>query len=37
LPDNLWGRVYYKPTEQGFEARLRARMEEMGRIRAGKK
>jgi putative ATPase len=33
LPDNLSGRVYYKPTDQGFEARLRARMEEIGRIR----
>jgi putative ATPase len=29
LPDNLSSRVYYKPTEQGFEARLRARMEEI--------
>jgi putative ATPase len=37
LPDNLSGRVYYKPTDQGFEARLRVRMEELGRIRAGKK
>jgi putative ATPase len=37
LPDNLSGRVYYKPTDQGFEARLRMRMEAMGRIRAGKK
>jgi putative ATPase len=33
LPDNLSGREYYKPTEQGFEARLRARMEEIGKIR----
>ena len=24
LPDNLLGRVYYKPTDQGFEVRLRA-------------
>src|SRR5215831_13499096 len=29
LPDNLSSRVYYQPTEQGFEARLRARMEEI--------
>jgi putative ATPase len=33
LPDNLSGRVYYKPTDQGFEARLRVRMEEIGRMR----
>jgi putative ATPase len=29
LPENLSGRVYYQPGEQGFEARLRARMEEI--------
>jgi putative ATPase len=34
LPDNLSGRVYYKPTDQGFEARLRVRMEEIRKIRA---
>jgi putative ATPase len=33
LPDNLSGRVYYKPTDQGFEARLRVRMGEIARIR----
>jgi putative ATPase len=33
LPDNLSGRVYYKPTDQGFEARLRAKMEEIARMR----
>ncbi len=33
LPDNLSGRVYYKPTDQGFEARLRARMEEIRKIK----
>jgi len=33
LPDNLSGRVYYKPTDQGFEARLRARMAEIGKIK----
>jgi putative ATPase len=33
LPDNLLGRVYYKPTDQGFETRLRARMEEIARMR----
>jgi putative ATPase len=36
LPDNLSGRVYYKPTDQGFEARLRARMAEIRKIKAGK-
>ncbi|HKE09761.1 MAG TPA: replication-associated recombination protein A [Candidatus Acidoferrum sp.] len=34
LPDNLSSRVYYQPTEQGFEARLRARMEEIRKIKA---
>jgi putative ATPase len=29
LPDNLAGRTYYKPTDQGFEARLRAKMDEI--------
>ncbi len=33
LPDNLSGRVYYKPSDQGFEARLRARIAEIARIR----
>ncbi len=33
LPDNLSGRVYYKPTDQGFEARLRARMGEIAKVR----
>jgi putative ATPase len=36
LPDNLSGRRYYKPTDQGFEARLRARMAEIGRIKSAK-
>jgi putative ATPase len=36
LPDNLSGREYYKPTEQGFEARLRTRMAEIGKIKAAK-
>jgi putative ATPase len=34
LPDNLSGREYYKPTEQGFEARLRARMVEIAKLRS---
>jgi putative ATPase len=35
LPDNLSGRVYYKPTDQGFEARLRTRMEEIAKLKKG--
>jgi len=33
LPDNLAGRVYYRPTDQGFEARLRVRMEEITKMK----
>ena len=33
LPDNLVGRRYYKPTDQGFEARIKARMAEIGKMR----
>ena len=32
LPESLLGRTYYKPTDQGFEARLRQRLEEIRRI-----
>jgi putative ATPase len=34
LPDNLSGRIYYKPTDQGFEARLRARMDEFTKLKS---
>ena len=34
LPDDLAGRVYYRPTEQGLEARYKQRLEE---IKAWKK
>jgi putative ATPase len=34
LPGNLAGRLYYKPTDQGFEARLRQRLEEIRKIRS---
>ena len=34
LPDNLAGRNYYKPTDQGFEARLRARLDEIRKIKS---
>ena len=33
LPDNLSARTYYKPSDQGFEARLRARMEEIRKLK----
>jgi putative ATPase len=32
LPESLTGRSYYKPTDQGFEARIRQRLEEIRRI-----
>ncbi len=34
LPDNLAGRTYYKPTDQGFEQRLRARLDEIHKIKS---
>src|SRR5437588_232713 len=34
LPDNLAGRIYYKPTGQGFEARLRQRLDEIRKIKS---
>ncbi len=34
LPDNLSSRQYYKPTDQGFEARLRTRMDEIRKIKS---
>ncbi|MDO5379029.1 MAG: replication-associated recombination protein A [Clostridia bacterium] len=36
LPDSLLGRVYYKPTEQGQEAKFKARLEQIKAWRAGK-
>ncbi|MGZ4814361.1 MAG: replication-associated recombination protein A [Terriglobales bacterium] len=36
LPDNLKGRRYYHPTDQGVEKRIRDRMEEIRTIRAKK-
>jgi putative ATPase len=33
LPENLAERTYYHPTDQGFEARLRARMEEIRKLK----
>jgi len=34
LPDNLRQRVYYRPTDQGIEKRIRDRMEEIRKLRA---
>ena len=34
LPGNLAGRNYYKPTDQGFEQRLRARLDEIRKIKS---
>ena len=32
LPESLAGRIYYRPTDQGFEARILQRLEEIRRI-----
>jgi putative ATPase len=37
LPETLAGKAYYRPTDQGFEARLRQRMEEIRRIKDHRK
>jgi len=34
LPDNLAGRTYYTPTDQGFEQRLRARLDEIRKLKS---
>ena len=34
LPDNLKGRVYYQPTSEGVEKRIRERLEEIKRLRS---
>jgi len=34
LPENLAGRTYYKPTDQGFEQRLRSRLDEIRKIKS---
>jgi putative ATPase len=33
LPDNLRDRVYYKPTNEGIEKRIRERLDEVKRLR----
>jgi putative ATPase len=35
LPENLAGRSWYHPTDQGFEQRLRVRMEEIRKVKSG--
>jgi len=35
LPDNLKDRVYYHPTEEGIEKRIKARLEEIKKLRGG--
>ena len=35
LPDNLKDRVYYHPTEEGVEKRIKARLEEIRKLKAG--
>jgi putative ATPase len=37
LPENLAGRAYFQPTDQGFEQRLRQRLEEIRRIQTRKR
>jgi putative ATPase len=37
LPESLAGKTYYRPTDQGFEARLRKRMEEIRQIKVKRK
>jgi putative ATPase len=37
LPDSLRGRSYYHPTQEGREKQLAARLEEIRKIRAGKR
>jgi putative ATPase len=34
LPDNLVGRTYYRPTDQGLEQRLRQRLDEIRKIKS---
>jgi len=34
LPDNLSGRAYYHPTDEGFEQRLRQRLDEIRKIKS---
>jgi putative ATPase len=37
LPDSLLGRIYYQPTQEGREKQLAARLEEIRKIKTGKR
>jgi putative ATPase len=37
LPDSLRNRVYYHPTDEGMEKRIRERLDEIRKIKAGRK
>jgi putative ATPase len=37
LPESLRGRTYFKPTQEGREKQLAARIEEIRQIRTGKR
>jgi putative ATPase len=37
LPDNLRGRIYYKPTNEGIEKRIRERLEEIRKIKGDRR
>jgi len=34
LPENLWGRTYYRPTSEGFEQRLQQRLEQIRQMKS---
>jgi putative ATPase len=34
LPDSLAGHTYYKPTDQGFEQRIRQRLEDVRKLKS---
>ncbi len=36
LPDNLRDRIYYQPTNEGMEKRIRERLEEIRKMRSRK-
>jgi putative ATPase len=37
LPENLQGRVYYQPTSEGIEKRIRERLDEIKKVRAARR
>jgi len=36
LPDKLAARTYYQPTDQGFEQRRRARLDEIRKLKSNR-